>query len=89
MQVYSWTGEAAPNSKDPTNVYYDSRKDRLEAYEGNASKKIDAAHGLSEGNLPAISTVGFLTSLDLFRPWIEANPGKPFLLVGPEGCGKR
>ncbi|CAG0920502.1 unnamed protein product, partial [Notodromas monacha] len=86
-QVFSWTGEYPPNAKDPANLYYDPRKDCLESYEGQVVNKVNVGN-LSEGNLPAISTVGFLLNMDLFQPWIQAESGKPFLLVGPEGCGK-
>jgi len=33
-----------------------------------------------------IKTVGNLRNLDLIKTWVVN--GDPFLLVGPEGCGK-
>lgn len=39
-------------------------------------------------NLPVIHTPDMQRGLDLFTPWLSSNHRQPFLLVGPEGCGK-
>ena len=37
---------------------------------------------------PVIRTADVQRGLDLFAPWLHADNKQPFLLVGPEGCGK-
>ena len=37
---------------------------------------------------PVIRTADVQRGLDLFAPWLQADNRQPFLLVGPEGCGK-
>lgn len=43
---------------------------------------------LSSGSLPVIQTPDIKRGLDMFLPWLHPDHKKPFLLVGPEGCGK-
>ena len=43
---------------------------------------------LSTGLLPVIQTADIKRGLDMFSPWLHPDHKKPFLLVGPEGCGK-
>ena len=43
---------------------------------------------LSSGSLPVIQTPDIKRGLDMFLPWLHPDQKKPFLLVGPEGCGK-
>ena len=38
--------------------------------------------------LPVIRTADVQRSLDSFSSWLQAENRQPFLLVGPEGCGK-
>ena len=40
----------------------------------------------TERDLPVVQTADLLKASDLFVPWLDAC--EPFLLVGPEGCGK-
>ncbi len=37
---------------------------------------------------PVIRTADVQRGLDLFAPWLHNDNKQPFLLVGPEGCGK-
>ena len=37
---------------------------------------------------PVIRTADVQRGLDLFAPWLQSDNRQPFLLVGPEGCGK-
>lgn len=43
---------------------------------------------LSPNSLPVVLTTDIQRALDYFRPWLESENKQPFLLVGPEGCGK-
>ena len=41
-----------------------------------------------KGNLPIIKTADVQRGLDYFNPWLQPDNKQPFILVGPEGCGK-
>ena len=43
---------------------------------------------LSSGALPVVLTTDIQRSLDMFTPWLHPSNKHPFILVGPEGCGK-
>ena len=43
---------------------------------------------LSSGTLPVVLTTDIQRSLDMFTPWLHPNNRHPFIVVGPEGCGK-
>lgn len=42
----------------------------------------------SGGSLPVIETAEVRRVLDYFATWLEPDNKQPFILVGPEGCGK-
>ena len=50
-------------------------------------EEIDAAN-LRSGNLPVVLTPDIKRSIDLFLPWLRSDNKHPFIVVGPEGCGK-
>ncbi|XP_037796301.1 LOW QUALITY PROTEIN: cytoplasmic dynein 2 heavy chain 1-like [Penaeus monodon] len=83
-EVYSWVGEHIPDQRKPLNIYYDSARDRLETYTSESADKI----GADTDEMPLILTSDALCSLDYFSPWLEMETQQPFILVGPEGCGK-
>ena len=39
-------------------------------------------------SLPVIRTSNVQMCLDYFAPWLDAEHRQPFILVGPDGCGK-
>ncbi|XP_042887569.1 cytoplasmic dynein 2 heavy chain 1-like [Penaeus japonicus] len=83
-EVYSWVGEHIPDQRKPLNIYYDSAKDRLEAYTSESTENVKA----DSAEMPLILTSDALCSLDYFSSWLEMETQQPFILVGPEGCGK-
>lgn len=42
----------------------------------------------SGGELPVVRTSSIQMGLDYFTPRLRAESMQPFILVGPEGCGK-
>ena len=42
----------------------------------------------SSSKLPVILTADAQRSLDFFSLWLNQGQEEPFLLVGPDGCGK-
>ena len=87
-QVFQWAGERPADMGAPLDSYFDGggfsgyTTDR-ETYD-NRDRAADA-RDLSNGSA-VVPTVSVKRCVDMMRPWIEAC--EPFILVGPEGCGK-
>lgn len=43
---------------------------------------------LTSANMPVIQTADVQRAIDTFNAWLHPDNRQPFLLVGPEGCGK-
>ncbi|KAK6172722.1 hypothetical protein SNE40_016326 [Patella caerulea] len=88
QEVFSWVGESPPESRRPLDTYYDDSVGRLMTYNTEIPENLTADHFNSPTALPVIRTSDVQRSLDYFTPWLEADNKQPFILVGPEGCGK-
>ena len=40
------------------------------------------------GQLPVVLTPDVQRNLTMFTPWLSGDNRQPFIIVGPEGCGK-
>ncbi|OWF37256.1 Cytoplasmic dynein 2 heavy chain 1 [Mizuhopecten yessoensis] len=88
-EVFSWTQEAPPDSRRPLDTYYDENMGRLMTYSMETSGDLSADNfTVSSGSLPVIRTGDVQRGLDYFMPWLQQDNKHPFILVGPEGCGK-
>ncbi|CAL4157019.1 unnamed protein product, partial [Meganyctiphanes norvegica] len=83
-EVYNWVGEHIPDQRKPLNVYYDAQRDRLESYTGESYEDMS----VDSSEKPLILTADAKCALDYYMPWLAENSQQPFILVGPEGCGK-
>ncbi|ESO93665.1 hypothetical protein LOTGIDRAFT_209197 [Lottia gigantea] len=88
QEVFSWVGEAPPESRRPLDAYYDESVGRLMTYSTEVPENLTADHFTISSNLPVIRTSDVQRSLDYFTPWLDPDNKQPFILVGPEGCGK-
>ncbi|XP_059389920.1 dynein cytoplasmic 2 heavy chain 1 isoform X1 [Carassius carassius] len=87
-EVLSWARESPPDPRKPLDTYYDSASGRLCVYELQRGDGVCVDDLSNPHNLPVIHTPDTQRGLDLFTPWLSSNHRQPFLLVGPEGCGK-
>ncbi|KAK3100036.1 hypothetical protein FSP39_013759 [Pinctada imbricata] len=88
-EVFSWTGEMPPDSRRPLDTYYDENMGRLMTYSMENTVDLDADNFTALGaSLPVIRTGDVQRGLDYFAPWLQHDNKQPFILVGPEGCGK-
>ncbi|XP_067663541.1 cytoplasmic dynein 2 heavy chain 1-like isoform X1 [Haliotis asinina] len=87
-EVFSWCGEMPPDSRRPLDTYYDESLGRLQTYSLEVPDIPSADHFMSGSSLPVIRTGDVQRSLDYFTPWLSLDNKQPFILVGPEGCGK-
>ena len=85
-EVLKWIGESSPG-KNPTNIFYNKSRDRLESYSNDIEGDLTATN-LSIDNLPIVKTADVQMTMDAVMPWLTSKAKQPFLLIGPEGIGK-
>ena len=77
-----------PDQRRPLDACYDERSDRLMNYNLEDSGDLSADDFNNAQATPVIRTADVQRGLDYFTPWLQSDNRQPFLLVGPEGCGK-
>uniref|UniRef100_A0A4W3JMF3 Cytoplasmic dynein 2 heavy chain 1 n=1 Tax=Callorhinchus milii TaxID=7868 RepID=A0A4W3JMF3_CALMI len=87
-EVLNWARESPPDPHQPLDTYYDRRTGRLMAYQMEKPENLTADDFSCPQKLPVIQTPDMQRGLDYFKPWLNSNNKQPFILVGPEGCGK-
>ncbi|EDO38992.1 predicted protein [Nematostella vectensis] len=88
-EVFHWTHEMPPDPKRPLDTFYDSDRGRLASFELEVPDSLSVDDLISTTNgQPVIKTSDVKRGLDMFSPWLHTDYREPFLLVGPEGCGK-
>ena len=86
-EVFSWCGDNPPGRK-PSLAYYNKERDRLDIYSRTSldSSEISLSDFASDG-YPVVQTADVKPVIDSLMHLLD-NESQPFLLVGPEGCGK-
>lgn len=86
--VLKMTGDSGSDSNIAYNVTYDSRADCIRTYvnEEISDSHIEPLNNPSQ--LPIIKTTEVLRGVDGIKPWFDGRYKQPFLLIGPDGCGK-
>jgi len=79
-------GEKPVDLKNPLNMRYDDKGECYRGYNFNKTDLFNADTGINVENPPMVHTIGAQRDSQLINKWIETN--EPFILVGPEGCGK-
>ncbi|XP_018422828.1 PREDICTED: cytoplasmic dynein 2 heavy chain 1 [Nanorana parkeri] len=87
-KVFSWARESPPDPRKPLETYYDSKSGRLMSYNLEKPENLTIEDFSNPQALPVIRTPDIQRGLDYFRPWLGTDTKQPFILVGPEGCGK-
>ncbi|XP_056467776.1 cytoplasmic dynein 2 heavy chain 1 isoform X1 [Gadus chalcogrammus] len=87
-ELLGWAREDPPDHKKPLDTYYDPDTGRLAAYtlqrpEGLCLEQLSQPH-----TLPVIRTADAQRGLQCFYQWLTPPHRQPFMVVGPEGCGK-
>ena len=86
-EVYGWVGENPPSSSSSKLIYtfFNVDRDRIDVYDSDVNEKL-SLNSFGDRNAPLVKTANAKATLDCVFSWLEAK--QPFLLVGPEGCGK-
>ncbi|XP_043547742.1 cytoplasmic dynein 2 heavy chain 1 isoform X2 [Chiloscyllium plagiosum] len=87
-EVLNWARESPPDPRQPLDTYYDQLTGRLMAYQMEKPENLTADDFCNPQKLPVIRTPDMQRGLDYFKPWLSSSNKQPFILVGPEGCGK-
>ncbi|XP_074649972.1 cytoplasmic dynein 2 heavy chain 1-like [Tubulanus polymorphus] len=87
-EVFAWTHEMPPDPRRPLDTYYDDSTGRLMCYTMDMADNLTADNFVSAKSLPVVRTGDVQRGFDYFAPWLTPENRQPFILVGPEGCGK-
>ncbi|RDD40688.1 Cytoplasmic dynein 2 heavy chain 1 [Trichoplax sp. H2] len=87
-EVFNWVRESPPDSRRILDSYYDSDSQKLKTYEIIVPDHLTVENFFSNQASPVINTADAQRSIDIFNSWLDPNNRQPFILVGPEGCGK-
>ncbi|XP_026049501.1 cytoplasmic dynein 2 heavy chain 1 isoform X1 [Astatotilapia calliptera] len=87
-ELLSWARESPPDPRKPLDTYYNTDSGHLASYmfqrpEGLTLEQFSHTH-----MLPVIETPGMQRGLQGFSPWLTTQHRQPFMVIGPEGCGK-
>ena len=77
-------GEKIIDPKNPLDIYYDAKGDLFRQF--SFAQRDLFSEGFDLENPPLVFTVGAQRDSQLITRWVENF--EPFILVGPEGCGK-
>ncbi|XP_077984893.1 cytoplasmic dynein 2 heavy chain 1-like [Glandiceps talaboti] len=87
-EVFHWSHEMAPDQRHLLDTYYDEKSGRLMSYQFDMTENLSADDFTTSKSLPVIRTTDVQRCLDYLKPWLQAEHKQPFILVGPDGCGK-
>ncbi|XP_034521541.1 LOW QUALITY PROTEIN: cytoplasmic dynein 2 heavy chain 1 [Ailuropoda melanoleuca] len=87
-EVFNWARQSPPDPHKPMDTYYDSSRGRLASYVLKKPENLTADDFSNGQTLPVIQIPDMQRGLDYFKPWLNSDTKQPFILVGPEGCGK-
>lgn len=83
-EIFQWAGERPPDLSAPLDCCADGNT--IETFQSSYGTSADDIHirGIGEGAV--IPTISVQRTMALLRSWLAST--EPFILVGPEGCGK-
>ncbi|KAE9420714.1 hypothetical protein Angca_008064, partial [Angiostrongylus cantonensis] len=80
-------GITLPDEENPDLVYFDSRSDSLMRYHDDIGMGVKLDE-LKTDTKPFILTAAAQSNKDTVLSWLSSTNRQPFLVVGPDGCGK-
>jgi len=84
-EVFGRARESPADQRYPLDCFYSPQAGAFRAY-ASENENFTPQDFADPTNPPLVRTKGIQRDMDLFKGWLEA--GDPFILVGPEGCGK-
>ena len=83
MELFARCKEQPPDSRNPLNCF---AKDGSLRQFVTEQENFEIKDLTDYFNPPLVRTIGVQRDIELFKQWLEQ--GDPFIVVGPEGCGK-
>jgi dynein heavy chain 2 len=83
-EIFQWANERPPDFGSPLDCYADGS--RFEAFHPAGSLSSEDVTLEAIGDTTVVPTITVQRTLATIDPWIKSH--EPFILVGPEGCGK-
>ncbi|OMJ92391.1 hypothetical protein SteCoe_4833 [Stentor coeruleus] len=84
-EMFSRGKENPPDPRYPLDCFYNDKAQSLKPFVSE-NEKFDLGDFADAYEPPIVRTVGIQRDIETFRTWLEN--GQPFIVVGPEGCGK-
>ncbi|EKX39469.1 hypothetical protein GUITHDRAFT_160010 [Guillardia theta CCMP2712] len=89
-EIFESLNERPISTDRPLDTYFDLEAKSYAEYAARTDSELSAKDLImsspTERDLPVVLTKDLLRTSDVFAPWMQNF--EPFLLVGPEGCGK-
>ncbi|XP_039269307.2 cytoplasmic dynein 2 heavy chain 1-like [Styela clava] len=88
-EIFQWGHENLPDQRHPLNAYYNEDLDTLDCFKVDLSQAESFASDIQNmEELPVVKTVEMQRNIDYVLPWLQSGNRQPFMVVGPDGCGK-
>lgn len=84
-EMFTRGKEAPPDPRYPLDCFYSDKAASLKSFVAE-NDKFEVADFYDYFDPPVVRTIGVQRDIETFRTWLEN--GQPFIVVGPEGCGK-
>jgi dynein heavy chain 2, cytosolic len=84
-EVFSRAKETPPDPRYPLDCFYSEKTGNLRPFVSE-NENFDPSDFKDIYEPPVVRTIGIQRDTETFKTWLEN--GQPFIVVGPEGCGK-
>ena len=86
-EIFSNIGQSAPPGRKSLSIFYNKARDRVDTYDSDVNVQLQLSDFKSNTN-PVVQTSDVKGIMATLMHWLDPDIKQPFLLVGPEGCGK-
>nr|CAB3240329.1 cytoplasmic dynein 2 heavy chain 1-like [Phallusia mammillata] len=88
-EILQWAHESPPDSRSPTNIFYNEKTGRLDSYRLDVNATVIPPENVSTmERFPMIETAEMQRFVDHVMNWLKPGNRHPFVVVGPDGSGK-
>ena len=84
-EMFTRSKENPPDPRYPLDCFYNEKAGSFKPFVAE-NDKFEAGEFQDAFDPPVVRTIGVQRDIETFRTWLEN--GQPFIVVGPEGCGK-
>ena len=85
-EIFSVIGQSPPGRR-PLSLFYNKGRDRIDSYDADVNVQLKLSD-FKPDSYPVVQTSEVKGIINTLMTWLDPKMCQPFLLVGPEGCGK-